>query len=649
MKPFIPLIGFVLALAPAPGFALSAVSVRVGDHPSHSRVVFDWPRPTGYSVQQEDAGRVLVRFPRPAAYDLDAARPARNVRSIEADGQTATILSVPGVRVRHFRLGGRVVVDLAQPDAGRGSVPVAAAAGLPAAIQPAVARPAEDGQPPLVLAQSSSPLAQQRRPAQGQMAQAPAAAPQVPAVTTGAPTPVPLRIESGTGRLVTLPGPAATVMAADPRVVRVQPSSPTSIFLMAGAPGRTNLIAVNDNGQAVVEYEVTVVPPGGVAAAPGAPAASRTTNTSAIEGQLRALIPGPGSVRVRAAGRQLVLSGNVPTAADARRAEAIVRGMAEDDVTILNEIGVLASVQVNLRVRVAEISREITRQFGFNWQVIGQSGNFAFGLASGTAGFPAAIGSAVSGGGRFETGLLAAGTASSTQRVGVGYSSGGWDVNALVDALAVDNLVTILAEPNLTAQSGEVASFLAGGEFPVPVSAGNNGQIGIEFKAFGVSLSFVPTVMSNDRLNLRVRPEVSELSDQGAISVPIQGGSIRIPALTVRRAETTVELGSGQSFAIAGLLQRSSQQSQEGINGLVDIPVLGALFRSDRFQRRETELVIIVTPYLVQPTSDPAALQGPTDVFRPATSLERILMQRQITATPRPVPGVPQGVGFRLN
>jgi pilus assembly protein CpaC len=119
--------------------------------------------------------------------------------------------------------------------------------------------------------------------------------------------------------------------------------------------------------------------------------------------------------------------------------------------------------------------------------------------------------------------------------------------------------------------------------------------------------------------------------------------------LTVRRAETTVELGSGQSFAIAGLLQRSSQGSQEGINGLMDIPVLGALFRSDRFQRRETELVIIVTPYLVQPTSDPAALQGPTDIFRPATSLERILMQRQMTASPRPVPGVPQGVGFRLN
>lgn len=637
MRRLLPLIGLSLALAPAPAFALSTVSVRVGEHPAHSRVVFEWPRPTPYAVEEAEAGRVVVRFPTAAAYDLAAVRPARLVRAVEAEDSTAAILSDPGVRIRHFRLGGRVVVDLSR--APNGAEPVA---------RPAIHRDAEE--PAVILAQAPATLPPQRRsgpvtPVQGP---APAPPPPLPSVTTGAPTPVPLRIESGTGRLITLPAPASTVMAADPRVVRVQPSTPTSMFLMAGAPGRTNIIATNENGQPVVEYEVTVVPPGGVAG-PASPAAPRTINASAIEGQLRALIPPPGQVRVRTVGRQLILSGNVATPTDARRAEAIVRGMVDEEVTILNEVGVLASIQVNLRVRVAEISREITRQFGFNWQVIGQSGNFAFGLATGGAGFPAAIGSNLTSGGRFETGLLASGTASSAQRIGMGYSSGGWDVNGLIDALAVDNLVTILAEPNLTAQSGEVASFLAGGEFPVPVSAGNNGQLGIEFKAFGVSLSFVPTVMSNDRLNLRVRPEVSELSEQGAISIPITGGSVRIPALTVRRAETTVELGSGQSFAIAGLLQRSAQQSQEGLNGLGDIPVLGALFRSDRFQRRETELVIIVTPYLVQPTSEATALQTPNDIFRPATSLERILMQRQSTGAPRPVPGVPQGVGFRLN
>lgn len=637
-----------LGYLPAEASTLSTVPVRVGEHPGHSRVVFDWPRPTTYAVAKDaEAGRVQVNFPKPAAFALERTRPLRNLQGIETDASSATLLSVPGVRVRHFRLGGRVVVDLVEPQA-------AAAA----AVVPALARIEHEDPPPIVLAQAPAPaqLPPQRRPP-------PAAAPPAaalpgvvpapePAAPAATPAPTPIRIESGTGRLISLPGAATTIMAADPRVVRVQPSSPTSMFLMAGAPGRTNIIATNDAGQQVVEFEVTVVPPGGMGVTPAAGPAGpspRTASAGQIEAQIRALIPGPGQVRVRQAGRSLVLTGTVPTAADARRAEAVARGMAEEETSILNEIAVLASIQVNLRVRVAEISREVTRQFGFNWQVLGQSGNFAFGLRSGALGIPgAAAGLAL--GGRLENGLLASGAGTnSVQRFGMGYSSGGWDVNALVDALAVDNLVTILAEPNLTAQSGEVASFLAGGEFPVPVSAGNNGQVGIEFKPFGVSLAFVPTVMSNDRLALRVRPEVSELSEQGSISVPLASGTVRIPALTVRRAETTVELGSGQSFAIAGLLQRTSLQGQDGINGLVDIPILGALFRSDRYQRRETELVIIITPYLVQPVSDPGALAAPTDNFRPATSLERILMQRQVTGAPRPVPGVPQGVGFRVN
>jgi pilus assembly protein CpaC len=201
----------------------------------------------------------------------------------------------------------------------------------------------------------------------------------------------------------------------------------------------------------------------------------------------------------------------------------------------------------------------------------------------------------------------------------------------VVDALASDQLISILAEPNLTAQSGEVASFLAGGEFPVPIAASPlNNTITIEYKQFGVSLAFVPTVLGPDRLNLRVRPEVSELSENGAISLPLGSGVVRIPALSVRRAETTVELGSGQSFAIAGLLQRNNTMVNSGVNGLRDLPVLGALFGSDRYRRNETELVIIITPYLVRPVSDPQALAAPTDGFRPATDLDRILFRRQL-------------------
>lgn len=232
-------------------------------------------------------------------------------------------------------------------------------------------------------------------------------------------------------------------------------------------------------------------------------------------------------------------------------------------------------------------------------------------------------------------GGVPAGSGDTSGRFGARFTNGRFDINSVIDALAQDNLVSVLAEPNLTAQSGEVASFLAGGEFPVPVAGGSaSGQstISIEFKQYGVGLAFVPTVLSPERLNLRVRPEVSELSDTGSVTVPLASGVVRIPALTVRRAETTIELGSGQSFAIAGLLQRTHTLSSNSLIGLGDIPVLGALFRSDRFRRNETELVIIVTPYLVRPVSDPRALTTPNERFRPATDLERIVQRRQIRA-----------------
>ncbi len=243
-----------------------------------------------------------------------------------------------------------------------------------------------------------------------------------------------------------------------------------------------------------------------------------------------------------------------------------------------------------------------------------------------TGGGASAVTDAIAGGG-VSTGSLA----STVSRVGVGVLTKNLDINTVVDALAADQLITILAEPNLTAQSGETASFLAGGEFPVPAgTSGSSNTITIEFKQFGVSLSFVPTVLGPNRLNLRIRPEVSELSSSGAVSLPLATGSVTIPALQVRRAETTVELGSGQSFAIAGLLQHNTTQYGDGVLGLGDIPILGPLFRSSRFQRSETELVIIVTPYLVRPASDPSQLAAPTDGFRPATDLDRVLYQRQI-------------------
>ena len=200
----------------------------------------------------------------------------------------------------------------------------------------------------------------------------------------------------------------------------------------------------------------------------------------------------------------------------------------------------------------------------------------------------------------------------------------------------------MLAEPNLTVMSGQPGSFLAGGEFPVPVAQQNN-TISVEFKRYGVNLSVVPTVLSDGRINLHISPEVSQLSDAGAI----KSDGLSIPSITVRRAETTVELGSGQSFAVAGLLQDTQTQSTSGLTFLGDLPVIGALFRSQGFQRQETELVILVTPYIVRPVDDPGQLHTAVDKFTPPNDLERILLLRQVGASGSAVPGrIPGAAGF---
>jgi pilus assembly protein CpaC len=466
-----------------------------------------------------------------------------------------------------------------------------------------------------------------------------------PGALAASPTaPLPVLLETSGGRLIALPGPASTVLAADPKVVRVQPASPTSIFLMGVAPGCTTVIATAEDGTAIAEYAVTVrggaeavAPVAPVApASPAPPAAAPRPSASAIQAAIRQIARGASTVQVRSVPGGYVLTGTVASAAEAQRVEAIARGFLTDDQSVLNEVEVLQSVQVNLRVRIMEISRDVTRNLGFNWQALAATGNFVLGLKT-TAG-------------AYAVNSILGGTTGT--RFAVGASRPGrYDVNSIIDALAQDRLATILAEPNLTAQSGETASFLAGGEFPIPVGY-SLGTIAIQFKQFGASLTFVPTVLGPDRVNLRVRPEVSELTDRGAVDLPIGNGSLRVPALAVRRAETTIELGSGQSFAIAGLLQRSTIQAADGIAGIGEIPVLGALFRSDAFRRAETELVIIVTPYLVRPVSDPRQLSGPTEGFKPATDLDRVLFSRQAArgsaGAARPAPAVPQDSGFLL-
>jgi len=458
----------------------------------------------------------------------------------------------------------------------------------------------------------------------------------------------PIQLPAGTGILLSLPKPAATVMSAEPEVARVQPASPTSLFLMGVAPGRTTVIATTEAGTPIVQYDVTVLPGangkpslpelGGLlppAGPPPGPVEVSPETAAAIRKAITQTTPG-ASIEVRPAGSQVIITGSVPTPLAAHQAETIAKGYLGDKGVVVDKLDVLGSIQVNVRVRFAEISRQITRQLGFNWQAfgtIGQIGKYpAINLnAPGTYGGTAAT---------LASGVCAAGAALSLACLG-------GSINGIIDALASDNLITILAEPNLTALSGESASFLAGGEFPIPVAGStSNGTstVTVQFQQYGVSLVFIPTVLSDNRLNLRIRPEVSQLSSAGAVSVPMGSGT-----LTVQSAETTIELGSGESFAIAGLLQRTTNQTLNALPGIGELPVIGALFRSVEFQRGDAELVIVVTPYIVRPVASPGLLQTPLDHFQPATDLDALLFGRQIARGASGGQGAPsQGAGFIL-
>ncbi len=327
---------------------------------------------------------------------------------------------------------------------------------------------------------------------------------------------------------------------------------------------------------------------------------------------MRSLYP-EADINLSSVEDSIVIDGVVGNATVSENVRRMAVRFVGEKADLINRLGVAAPTQVNLRVRIAEVSRDVEKQLGINWQVAYTDGlRFLFSTIN-----PFSVGGVAN-------------------AVGVGGSFGNWDVNAVIDALDTEGLISILAEPNLTAVSGETASFLAGGEFPILVP--DDDKVVVEFKKFGVSLAFTPTFVGEERINLHVRPEVSQLSNEGAISVPlgITGNTITIPALTVRRAETTVELGSGQSFAIGGLLQNDTTHDITRFPLLGNIPILGRLFASDRFQRKESELVIIVTPYIVRPS--PTRLAAPTDGFSPPHDVERVFPGGTWRRNPTPGP-----------
>jgi pilus assembly protein CpaC len=379
-----------------------------------------------------------------------------------------------------------------------------------------------------------------------------------------------LAIVVGQGRILRFDQPVESVFIGDPAIADVRVVSPGVIYVYAIKTGFTNLIALSPDQSIRGQMQLRVI-----------------ENTRPANDAQRALQP-TSPVDIKLFGNRVVATGGTRNVREALDTDAVVETYSPRDVPPINNTTIQGAHQVNIRVRFAEVSRNELAAYGVSWAALVNSGSFSFGLVTGSfaKGEPVAPGA----------NKLIAGVSSTNVNVGV-----------LLEALQQNGIVTILAEPNITAVTGQTASFLAGGEIPVPVPVNQN-LVGIEYKPFGVSLLFTPTLLPNQRIAMRVRPEVSSLSTQGQVVIQ----NISVPALQVRRADTTVEIASGQTFAIAGLFQRNGGQDIDKLPVLGDVPVLGDLFKSERYRRNETELVILITPYLVKPTSS-RAMKTPLD------------------------------------
>jgi pilus assembly protein CpaC len=395
-------------------------------------------------------------------------------------------------------------------------------------------------------------------------------------IQSGTPLPTSRSVSIGVNKsmLVEFPVRLTNVLVSNPDILDAVVQNSNQVYLLAKDIGEANAIFIGPNGQKLLFLEVSIA-----------------RDLSLLSDSLRRLVPG-SDIKVEMVGENIVLSGSVIDPVDANRAATLAERFSKKSNKIVNLIKADAKEQVHLRVKVAEMSLDAIRRIGVNWPSIKlQSGNFSFAKVISNA-FPVTnplVGEAVPGG-FGKTPLVAAGTA-----IQPTWQNGNQEVSVLIQMLERRGLIKTLAEPNLTAISGETAKFLAGGEFPIPVSQDNN-SVSVEFKQFGVNVSFRPVVMSAGRISLKIAAEVSEITNEGAVQI----GGLSIPALKVRRAETTLELPSGGTLAMAGLLSDETRQSVEGVPGLKSIPMLGALFRSNDYRRRESELVILVTPYLAR-------------------------------------------------
>lgn len=411
-------------------------------------------------------------------------------------------------------------------------------------------------------------------------------------------------------KVVSLPKDAATVFVSEPKVATYQVLSPKKVILFGRGAGTTSFMALDGQGNPIFTTDVVV-------------SQSTAQMSAALQREFPSL-----NLKLTPAADGVIVSGQVPSAQVAADVVALLDAFVKsstgssapqgsstsgsdgddpasqlpevpDDALsgpgngkgtlgahagkVINRLTVTMPNQVVIRVRIAEVNRGVAQQLGVNWfwsKTTGGHNSIAIGLANN------AVTSSTPG---VTTALAAVTDAASTVIP---------DFSAMIDALADENLVSVLAEPNLSVVSGETASFLAGGEIPYPqISTSNSNATGFEFKEYGVMLDVTPTVLSENRISLRVRPEVSE--PNSAESITMNG--VQVPAFTTRRADTTIELADGQSFVIGGLLQNKLVNEVSKIPGLGDLPVLGALFRNSSFQRGESELVIIATAYIGQP------------------------------------------------
>ncbi len=467
---------------------------------------------------------------------------------------------------------------------------------------------------PLGLTAVAALLGAQPALAQNRPAKPVARMAQLPAGSQRPVRDVPLSI--GEGELVTLPAAAANVWTSNPAVADVYVASARQIHLYGKTFGEATVFATNAAGAVVYSANIRV-----------------SQNISSIDAMMKAAMP-DSDIAVTTVGQIAVLNGTVRSPQDSEQAQRLVTSLLNPGINlndanaalkigVVNRLRTATPLQVQLQVRFAEVSRSFVKNMNVNL-TNRDRGSFLFGINQGKQGTITNWTSDTQdpSSGALKGSQVFTFPAPSTGNTLLGAAGHflGTDLLASLDFGETIGQVSTLASPSMTALSGETANFLAGGEIPIPIAQAL-GTTTVEYKQYGVSLAFTPTVLADGRISLHVRPEVSQLSSSGAVTL----ANTTIPALTTRRSETTVELGSGESMVIGGLLQNTHNNSITKTPGLGDMPILGALFRSNAFQRNETELMIVITPYLVRPVNA-NQIRLPTDGYKAPNDFDRIFM-----------------------